>query len=121
LEYVGIERKSDALQFGKVGHVGSGGNSGFQVLNLVAQFGAKEILLIGFDMHGEGAHWYGRNNWVNANNPDRFNFIRWEKAFSFAAPELEKRGIDVVNASPSSTLKCFRRNTVQKTLEEWGL
>jgi uncharacterized Rossmann fold enzyme len=37
---------------------------------LAAQLGAKTILLIGFDMtDSAGVHWYGRNNWEQANNP----------------------------------------------------
>jgi hypothetical protein len=121
LQHVDIDRKTDGLLSGGCGRVGSGGNSGFQALNLVVQFGAVGILLVGFDMHGEGAHWYGRNNWLNANNPDRWNFIRWKKAFDFAAPELKKRDIDVVNASPNSELNSFRRATIEQALQDWGL
>lgn len=91
------------------GSIGGGGNSGFQALNLAVHFGAKRILLIGFDMHGNnGAHWYGRNHWPMANNPAESNFKRWIAAFNGAAPVLERMGIEVVNANPMSALKCFR-------------
>ena len=44
------------LLFQEPGVVGSGGNSGFQMINLAAQFGATGIALIGFDMRlGSGS------------------------------------------------------------------
>lgn len=88
--------------------VGSGGNSGFQALNLAVQFGARRILLVGFDMNDRGGvHWYGRNSWPMANNPDHNNFRRWIAAFEGAAPLLKSMGIEVVNLSPHSAIQCF--------------
>jgi hypothetical protein len=90
------------------GIVGGGGNSGFQALNLAAQFGATRIILIGFDMTDRGGkHWYGRNHWPMSNNPDDSNFRRWIAAFDKAAPVLAALGIQVFNASPNSALRCF--------------
>lgn len=38
--------------------IGSGGNSGFQALNIAVQFGASRIMLIGFDMQDRsGVHY----------------------------------------------------------------
>lgn len=102
--------------------IGNGGNSGFQAKNIAVQFGGVGILLVGFDMHERsGAHWYGRNNWAMANNPNEENFQRWRKSFADCAPGLKKRGIDVVNASPTSVLTCFRRATIEQALTGWGL
>ena len=43
--------------------IGGGGNSGFQALNLALQWGARKIILVGFDLTDEnGLHWYGRNS-----------------------------------------------------------
>ena len=99
--------------------VGSGGNSGFQALNLAVQFGATGILLVGFEMQGE--HWYGRNTWQRSSNPISTNFDRWIKAFHGVADDLKHRGIDVVNASTTSAVKGFRRATIAQALEGWGL
>ncbi|WLB14817.1 hypothetical protein QIH87_49760 (plasmid) [Bradyrhizobium elkanii] len=107
------------LLFGKVGTVGAAGNSGFQALNLAVQFGASRILLVGFDMNGE--HWYGRNGWAFASNPTEDNFRRWRAAFDGAASDLSELGIDVINASPGSSLKAFRKMSVEQALREWGL
>lgn len=112
--------KSDQLLLGNTGVVGGGGNSGFQALNLAVQFGARKILLIGFDCQGRsGAHWYGRNNAPGMNNPSDSNFARWLRAFGNAAQQLKDR--DVVNASPLSDIKGFRLGSVRETLERWGL
>lgn len=115
LRLVDITVHKDDLIFEPLGRVGSGGNSGFQALNLAVQFGAKRILLIGFDMNDRsGAHWYGRNYWPQANNPTEDNFRKWIRAFHVAAPKLKERGIEVLNASDSSALTFFRRCKVEE-------
>lgn len=112
----------DRLLFDKVGTVGAGGNSGFQALNLAVQFGAKRVLLIGFDMTDRGGvHWYGRNIWAQAHNPTGSNFQRWVAAFTQAAPVLERMGVEVINASPVSALQCFPKRSLAEALEQWGL
>jgi hypothetical protein len=122
LRRVRIDPRHDRMVFDQVGAVGAGGNSGFQAVNLAAQFGANRILLIGFDMHGRGGeHWYGRNNWMMANNPDETNYRRWRAAFAGTASDLANRGIDVVNASPFSELSGYRRAGIAETLEAWDL
>lgn len=113
---------TNRMLFGAVGKIGGGGNSGFQALNLAVQLGARRVLLIGFDMTDRaGVHWYGRNGWRMANNPDADCFRRWLRAFQAAAPVLEAMGVDVVNTSPISDLKGFRKAPLKKALEEWGI
>lgn len=113
----------DRLLFDEVGSVAAGGNSGFQALNLVLQFGAARVLLIGFDMHDRGGvHWYGRNNWLRANNPDESNFTRWKNAFDNAAAQIERDArAQVVNCSPVSDLTCFPKRSAHVALTSWGL
>lgn len=117
-----VDRREYQMVFDPPGTLGNGGNSGYQALNLAVQFGARRILLIGFDMHDRsGAHWYGRNHWEKAGNPDRECFKRWLRAFDSAAPVLEARGVHVINTSPISALTCFRRGTIKGALAGWGL
>lgn len=116
------DKHFDTLRFDQVGVVGSGGNSGFQALNLVAQFGATRILLIGFDLHDRGGvHWYGRNTAMGMGNPSESNFKRWRTAFAGAAAVLAARGVEVVNASLGSDLKAFPKRGLAETLEAWGV
>jgi hypothetical protein len=113
-------RDEDRFLFDEPGTVGSGGNSGFQAVNIAAQFGATRIMLIGFDMHsGGGLHWYGRNRWHSANNPSNANLMHWRDVFTAQAPHLKARGIEVVNASPDSALVCFERGSIEDTLAAW--
>jgi len=122
IRIIDVEKECDHLLMKKLGVVGSGGNSGFQALNLAVQFGVARIMLVGFDMHGrQGLHWYGYNNGPGRNNPTEDNFRRWRVAFINAAPRLKDLGIDVVNISPTSDLECFRRLTMQQALTEWQL
>jgi hypothetical protein len=103
-----------------IGTLGSGGNSGFQALNLALQFGARRVLLIGFDMSDEfGQHWYGPNKGNGRTNPGSWNFGRWRKAFDKAAQQLNGTGIEVLNASEFTSLKCFPKVTVEQALERW--
>lgn len=101
--------------------VGAGGNSGFQALNIAVQFGARRIVLIGFDMQDRsGQHWYGRNNWPEANNPDESNFRRWRAAFDQASAQLVQRGVEVVNASSISAMKCFSKRSLAEIVRDWA-
>lgn len=105
-------------QPGKV--IGGGGNSGFQALNLAVQLGARRIVLVGFDMTDSGGvHWYGRNAWKMANNPDASNFRRWNAAFEGVRPVLDGMSVEVVNASPITTMKAFPRRSIADALKEW--
>lgn len=103
--------------------LGNGGNSGFQALNLAVQFGATDIILIGYDCqsHGNDLHWYGRNTWLNASNPMQSNYNRWKKGFEIAKRDIDKMGVTVVNASAESELKCFRKTALSDIMREWGL
>lgn len=98
--------------------VGSGGNSGFQALNLALQWGAVRILLIGFDMTDASGslHWYGHNNWRGANNPNHSNFRRWIAAFNNAAKQCRELGVDVVNCSLHSALMCFPKMSLEEAI-----
>jgi len=114
--------RCDRLLVDEPGAIGSGANSGFQALNLAVQFGVNGVILVGYDMHRRnGEHWYGRNMGYGMNNPSEDNFQRWVRGFDAIAGELKGRGIDVVNTSPSSALKCFRFSGIEQTLDAWGL
>lgn len=107
--------------FDTPGVVGSGGNSGFQMVNLVAQFGATGIALIGFDMRASGdLHWHG-NHPQPLRNPDAGQFLQWRKHLDGNAHKLKARGIDVVNCSHFSALTAFPTLTIDQMLERWRL
>jgi hypothetical protein len=104
------------------GEVGGGGHSGFQMINLSAQFGVTGILLVGFDMCGDchKPHWHGRHP-SPMTNPIESNFQTWRKNLAGAKPKLDALGIDVVNCSPISTLTTFPKISVEEALKRWTL
>jgi len=118
---VTVQAALDKLLLDEPGVIGSGGNSGFQALNLAVQWGAKRILLLGFDVDARaGVHWYGRNSGPGRSNPDELNFRRWRLAFASTVGELDRRGVVVVNAAAASSLSCFPRASVADTLTVWA-
>jgi len=123
IHLIKIDLHSDVVLLDKPGLLGSGGNSGFQALNLAVQFGARQIVLVGFDMHDKsGPHWYGRNEWMGASNPMESNFHRWRHAFKLSAPILGNLGIDVANATRYSEMRSFRFvPSIEVALNEWKI
>jgi hypothetical protein len=116
------DKKSNELLLGEVGKVGAAGNSGFQALNLAVQFCAKRILLVGFEASvRSGDHWYGRNNWNGANNPDDRLCARWCRALDDAAGVLAGLDIDVINTAPFSEVRKFKKMSIEQALYAWGL
>jgi hypothetical protein len=94
---------------GEPGTIGYGGNSGFQALNLVVQWDATEIALVGFDMSvAKGVHWHGKHA-APANNPGPSNTAWWRQRLDDAAPGLAARGVRVVNCSPHSALTAYEK------------
>lgn len=93
-------------------HLVSGGNSGYQALHLAAHLGAKKIILLGYDMRFDGArrHWFG-NHPPKLNS--RPNFVNWIRRFGQIAPILKARGIEVINCTPNSALKAFKKMSLE--------
>jgi len=122
IRVIGIsDPSSDKLVLAEKGKVGSGGNSGFQALNMAVQFGARRILLIGYDMNDHyGVHWYGRAQGNGRSNPAEWNFRRWRQAFATAAVQLQQAGVEVLNASEFSVLTCFPKVTLDEALAKWA-
>jgi hypothetical protein len=117
VHHIIAEPQIDKLLFSTPGVVGSGGNSGFQAFNLVAQFGVRRIILIGFDMRLDtGVHFHGPHR-QPLHNPHAATVMRWRQGFDAAAPVLKARGIEVFNASPDSTLQAYPYATVDDVLE----
>ncbi len=109
------------LQFNEPGLLGSGGNSGFQMINLAAQFGATGIGLIGYDMRlDQGMHWHGVHK-TPMRNPDEVRCNLWKKHLDGASEKLKSIGIDVVNCSEISRLEKYPRLTLDQMLQRWDL
>lgn len=92
-----------------------GSNSGFQAVNLAMLFGARRIVLVAFDMRNERGrrHFFGDHprGLRNTTNYDRFI-----AAFERAAAALPA-GVEIVNATPESALRCFPRVQLERELQ----
>lgn len=99
----------DHFMFAQFGEVGWAGNGGFHAINLAIQFGAKRIVLVGFDMSiDHGYHWHGRHD-PGLNNPKQAGVDRWRMVLDAQKPILDRLGIEVVIGSPNSRLTAYRK------------
>jgi len=87
----------------------TGGNSGYQAINLAVLLGYRRIILLGYDMQQTNGknHWHGDH--VGMNNPGPDNFKRWIGAYDSLAVLVRGLGIDVMNATRETALTCFKK------------
>lgn len=97
--------------------VHGGGNSGYQAINLAYLFGARRIVLVGFDMQPTGGelHWFGRHPTPEMDR--RMPFAHWLGQFADLARDLAAEGVDTINATRETALRCFRRATFAEAIE----
>lgn len=92
------------------------GNSGFQAVNLAHLFGARRIILCGFDMRVVGGlkHFFGSH--PKSLNPNQ-SFNAWVQSFAEAAQNMPD-GLEIINATPGSALKCFPFMDLQEAVKD---
>ncbi len=82
--------------------IATGGNSGFQIVNLAEIQGATKIILLGYDMgFTNKKHFFGDHPTV-INTTSRYE--QWIKRFNDAKPFIKA---EVINCTPNSNLTCF--------------
>lgn len=114
---VHAQRGVDHPVFDQLGYICWASNSGLQALNLIAQFGPRKIILVGFDMTLKaGSHWHGKHP-SGMLNPIEDHVDRWRVRAEAFAPILAARGIEVINCSPISTLISFPKMGLMEALE----
>jgi len=112
LEFDQVEK----LPFAKAPGLGlyrvhTGSNSGYQAINFAFLEGAKRIILLGYDMHG--THWHGRHK---AGLSNIHNFEQWIENFNQLAADLKTHGVEVINCTRQTKLKCFRREPLESVI-----
>lgn len=105
---VTIARKPDKTRLSEmirqpVGTVGYGGNSGFQAVNLAAQFGASKILLC---LDYSGSHWHPDHSRA-LRNPTAAELKVWATHLDRQAKTFKSWGIEVFNVARHSILKAY--------------
>lgn len=90
-------------------------NSGFQAMNLAALRGATTLVLCGFDykkVDGK-SHNFGDHPEGLSNASEYSDMVR---LVTKSAPDFAARGIQVINCSRKSALKCFPYEPVENVL-----
>lgn len=104
----------------------SGGNSGYVALNLAYFFGARRIVLAGYDFQRT----YGMDHWHGA-HPESMGQLPlsvcasrsfdevgdWVDRMERMAYDLDTAGVSVINASIETALGCFRRRDLVEALQ----
>ena len=98
------------------GILARGGHSGHQAINFAVQFGARKIMLIGFDCCGE--HWHGRHP-LPLRNPKEETLKKWRMFLDKLKPSLSAIGVDVVNCSQISKLTAYPKMSIAEALEKF--
>lgn len=98
--------------------IAAGNSSGYQAINIAALYGARRILLIGYDCGATvkdnvcKTHWFG--NHPQPTDPSVFTEqLAWYKTMPKA---LDRHGIGVINCSVETAIDCFPRAHLEDML-----
>jgi hypothetical protein len=111
---VGIEKKSGVIAWNR--------NSGISAINVAYHFGAKTVVLLGFDMKSEN----GDFNWHKSHvemklsrnlekRGDRI-FNRFLKCIPSVAADAQQLGLRVINANPESVIEHFEKMSLDDAM-----
>jgi hypothetical protein len=87
--------------------VNTGSNSGYQAINIAVLAGAKKIVLLGYDMRYDKNRTHAHNG-----HPQRLpesSYKGFAQRFKSMIPQLEKLGVEVLNATPGSAIDAFKK------------
>jgi len=97
--------------------VHSGGNSGYQAINLAYIEGFREIVVTGLDCF----HTYGKRH-CHEDHPSGMDnaspLAVWAQRFPTLAEPLKEKGVRVVNCSRHTALDCFERMPLELWMEK---
>jgi hypothetical protein len=96
--------------------VRTAGTSGHAALNVATLKGAKKIVLLGFDYGAVNGkhHYHDAYSW---HKPEEQNWPQWAKFFDQSKTQCDELGIEVVNASPESTITAFPRMSIEEAMQ----
>ena len=95
-----------------------GSNSGYQTIHMAAHFRAKRILLLGFDMHvhGDRTHCHDDHVPVRASKFGHTLANTFLPCFPTLVKPLAQKGVEVINCTPGSALKCWPFKPLEEAL-----
>ena len=91
-----------------------GGTSGFGALQVAFHKRAKRIILFGFDYDGQYSSGFRHNDehYEKRRAQSAENWRAWSNHFDIYIQHLNARGISVLNACPTSAIRCFQKVTL---------
>lgn len=99
------------------GEIATGGNSGFQIINLAEldqEFKPDQIILLGYDYgydeHKENKHWWDEKH---PRHSRYSNYAQWVKRMRDAAPLIKT---PIINATPKTAIDCFPKKDLRSIL-----
>lgn len=99
------------LVWGKNGIIATGGNSGFQAVNLAEHHGYERVILLGYDMgFTHNKHWW-TGQYKRDTRPS--NYKNWIERFEKAKPFMK---IEVINCTRQTALDCFEKADLRDVL-----
>ena len=122
LNYEGVylvkKRVSNEISFDLNEGIVGNSNSGLGAMMLAIALGANPIYLLGYDMYikGDRTHWH--EGYPNQDRGKIYDgklkkYIRRLKEF---APQIEEKGVKIINLNPESALKCFSFDILENVL-----
>jgi hypothetical protein len=94
------------------GVIYDGGTSGFGALQICIHKRAKQIVLFGFDYDGS-SHAPSGVGQEKRRAQSAANWAGWAERFSIYSPYFNQHGIHIVNACPTSAIRCFQKVALQ--------
>lgn len=95
-------------------------NSGMAALSMIANMGARRIILLGFDMKLSSSgrqHFHGEYN-RRVVKARKLPFERHMACLPHIVDDARKRRITIINASPDSAITVFTKITVKELLRD---
>lgn len=94
----------------------TGANGGYQAINLAFLAGGNPIYLLGYDMrfHGKRSHSHNGHRHQVAEQA----YLGWARNFQTMLPQLQRRGVTVVNCSPGTAIDAFPRGDIARLLAD---
>jgi len=102
------------------GCVHFGANGGYQVVNLAYHWGARRILLLGYDCQAdpydpERTHWFGQHPGnLERGSPEKFG--KWIRRYRALYDDLKAEGVELINCSRQTAINFVPRMPIEEAL-----
>ena len=93
-----------------------GNNSGYAAINLAYHLGVNRIVLLGFDMGNMAGKGHFHEGYPVNMTMDKTYETKMLPTFDSLVYPLKENGIEIINASPVSKIRCFTKMNIEKAL-----